>query len=149
MIFSKLEFVSSGSMISLCGFTGPELPCMELMGMENEFITDAQIESSSNYGTRLPQYSRLLSKINAWRPSKDNTDQWISVNLYRQTQVVGVVLQGAYDKSWWVKTYKVAYSLDNKDNHFEFVKDEFGNPEVCIDLYVFVFQYSFIHIQIH
>ena len=110
--------------------TDPEIPCTEPMGMQSYFITDAQIESSSNYGAWLAQNSRLLSTINAWRPSNDNTDQWISVNLYRQTQVAGVVLQGAYGKNWWVETYKVAYSLDNDfDNYFEFVKDESGNPE--------------------
>ena len=111
--------------------TDPELQCTEPMGMQSYFITDAQIESSSNYGDWLAQKSRLLSEINAWRPSSDKTDQWISVNLYRQTQIAGVVLQGAYGNNWWVKTYKVAYSLDNEDKHFEFVKDESGNPEVC------------------
>ena len=104
--------------------------------MQSYFITDAQIESSSNYGAWLAQKSRLLSEINAWRPSNDNTDQWISVNLYRQTQVTGVVLQGAYGKNWWVKTYKVAHSLDNEDKHFEFVEDEFGDPEVCKSYFV-------------
>ena len=104
------------------------------MGMQSHFITDARIESSSNYGAWLAQNSRLLSTINAWRPNTDDTDEWISVNLYRQTQVTGVVLQGDYVYNWWVKTYKVAYSLDNEDSHFEFVKDEFGNPEASSDI---------------
>ena len=105
--------------------------------MQNNHITDAQIAASSSYENPwLAQNSRLLSKINAWRPSNDNTDQWISVNLYRQTQVTGVVLQGDYGSNWWVKTYKVAYSLDNDfDNNFEFVKDESQNPEVGIEVY--------------
>ena len=109
--------------------TDPELPCTEPMGMQSYFITDAQIESSSNYGAWLAQNSRLLSTINAWRPSNDKTDQWISVNLYRQTQVAAVVLQGAYGRNWWVETYQVAYSLDNDFDNFEFVKDESGKPE--------------------
>ena len=104
--------------------------------MQNYYITDTQIESSSNYGAWLAKNSRLLSTINAWRPSNDNTDQWISVNLYRQTQVTGVVLQGAYDNHWWVETYKIAYSLGNDfDNHFEFVEDVSGIPEVCFEIY--------------
>ena len=106
------------------------------MGMKNEHITEAQIESSSHNSAWLAQNSRLLSTINAWRPSNDNTDQWISVNLYRQTQVTGVVLQGAYGNNWWVKTYKIAYSLDN--NNFVFVKDEMENPEVSNDIHFVV-----------
>ena len=102
--------------------------------MQSYFITDAQIEGSSNNGAWLAQNSRLLSTINAWRPIKDNRDQWISVNLYRQTQVTGVIIQGAYDNTWWVKTYKVAFSLDNEDSNFEFVKDEYGISEVCNEI---------------
>ena len=79
--------------------------------MQNYFITDTQIESSSNYDAWLAQNSRLLSTISAWRPSNDNTDQWISVNLYRQTQVAGVVLQGAYGNNWWVKTIQSCLQL--------------------------------------
>ena len=120
-------------------YTGPKLPCTEPMGMEDDFITDNQIESSSNSGNWHIQNPRLLSEIIAWRPSSDDTNQWISVNLYRQTQVAGVVLQGAYGKNWWVKTYKVAYSLDNKEIPYEIVKDEFGNQEVCIESY-FIFE---------
>ena len=97
--------------------------------MQSYFITDAQIESSSYKNPWLAKNSRLMSTINAWRPSNDNTGQWISVNLYRQTQVAGVVLQGAHGKNWWVETYQVAYSLDNDFDNFEFVKDESGNPE--------------------
>ena len=103
--------------------------------MQSYFITDGQIESSSNNGAWVTQNSRLLSPINAWRPSNDNTDQWIGVNLYRQTQVTGVVLQGDYGNNSWVKTYKVAYNLDNDfDNYFELVKDEFGKPEASSEI---------------
>ena len=102
--------------------------------MQNGYITDAQIASSSYTNPWLAQNARLLSAINSWKPYPNTTDQWISVNLYRQTQVTGVVLQGDHGNNWWVETYKVAYSLDNKDSHFEFVEDEFGDPEVCIDI---------------
>ena len=102
--------------------------------MRSHFITDIQIESSSNYENWFSHNARLLSTINAWRPSNNGTDQWISVNLYRQTQVAGVVMQGAHSNNWWVKTYKVAYSLDNDfDNYTEFVKNEFGKPEASND----------------
>ena len=100
--------------------------------MQSYFIRDEQIESSSVYTSWLTSYSRLLSTINAWRPRYNHTDQWISVNLYRQTQVTGIVLQGAYGNNWWVTTYVVAYSLDNNfDTYSEFVQDEYGNTEVC------------------
>ena len=119
----------------LCGVSGPDLPCTEPLGMQNSHIIDAQIASSSYENPWLARNSRLFSKINSWKPYPNNTDQWISVNLHRQTQVTGVVLQGDYGNSWWVKTYKVAYSLDNDfDNHFEFVKDDFENPEVCTEI---------------
>ena len=108
--------------------------------MQNSRITDAQVASSSYKNPWLAQIFRLFSTINSWKTYPNNTDQWVGVNLYRQTQVTGVVLQGAYGNNWWVKTYKVAYSLDNDfDNHFEFVKDESGNPEVCIIKIYFTF----------
>ena len=107
------------------------------MGMQDGYIRDAQIESILTYSHWYAQNSRLFSTINSWRPYYyHSANRWISVNLYRQTQVTGVVLQGDYVNSWWVKTYKVIYSLDNNfDNYFEFVKDESGNPEVCIHWY--------------
>ena len=117
--------------------TDPELPCTEPMGMQNDYITDEQIESISVYSSWSAQNSRLNSKINSWRPiDYHSANQWISVNLYRQTQVTGVVVQGDFGNNWWVETYKVSYNLDNDfSNYFEFVKDESGNPEVCIEIY--------------
>ena len=103
--------------------------------MQNGHITDAQIASSSYTNPWFARNARLFSTINSWKTYPNNTDQWIGVDLYRQTQVTGVVLQGDFGNNWWVKTYKVAYSLDNDDRHFEFVKDESGNPEVRIQIY--------------
>ena len=105
--------------------------------MQDGYITDAQIESISVYSYRYAKNSRLFSTINSWMPVHyTSANRWISVNLYRQTQVTGVVLQGDYGNNWWVKTYKVEYNLDNNfNNYFEFVKDESGNPEVCIHCY--------------
>ena len=100
--------------------------------MQNNLIIDAQIASSSYENPWLAQNARLFSTINSWQPHPNDTDEWISVNLYRQTQVTGVVLQGDYGNNWWVETYKVAYSLDN--DNFSFVEDESGNLEVCIEI---------------
>ncbi|XP_014444943.1 lactadherin isoform X2 [Tupaia chinensis] len=108
-----------------------EIRCSRPLGMEGGAITDAQISASSVYVAFLgiqrwgPELARLHLKgiVNAWTASNYDKKPWIQVNLQRTMQVTGVVTQGASRAgvAEFVKTFKVAYSLDGR--RFQFIQD--------------------------
>ena len=114
------------------------MPCIEPLGMENGTITDSQIESSGDFSAiHIAAYGRLNLYVDGvtqgWIPASYlRANEWLQINLYRQTLITGIVMQGQYRGSYniahWTTTYKVSTSLDNK--LWEFVTDENGVVEV-------------------
>ena len=110
--------------------------------MEDGTITDAQISSSIHLAaTYRPCYARLNLYVDGdkqgWIPYYyTRTDQWLLIDLHRQTLITGIVMQGQYKGSHssphWTKTYKVSISLDNTD--WKYVTDENGVVEVRLVL---------------
>ena len=103
--------------------------------MESGIISDTQISSSSDLSdTSTAIYARLnqLSEKNGtkgmWIAANNDKNQWIEVNLYRQTVVTGVNIQGNPSPDNWVSKYKVEYSLDHVT--WDFVSDENEISEV-------------------
>ena len=104
--------------------------------MESGVISDTQITSSSELSdTSIAIYARfnkLGGIINgtegAWIAATNDKNQWVEVNLYRQTVVTGVIIQGNPFSDKWVTKYKVEFSL----NHtiWEYVIDGKGSLEV-------------------
>ncbi|XP_014644127.1 PREDICTED: lactadherin isoform X1 [Ceratotherium simum simum] len=115
------------------GYTGPhcETICAMPLGMETGAITDAQISASSvHFGFLglqrwVPELARLhrTGIVNAWTASNYDKKPWIQVNLLRKMRVTGVVTQGASraGSAEYLKTFKVAYSLDGRK--FQFLQD--------------------------
>ncbi|XP_064232308.1 lactadherin isoform X1 [Aotus nancymaae] len=115
------------------GYVGShcELKCAEPLGMENGNIANSQITASSVRVTFLgvqhwvPELARLnrAGMVNAWTPSSNDDSPWIQVNLLRRMWVAGVVTQGAsrLANHEYLKTFKVAYSLNGHD--FDFIHD--------------------------
>ena len=105
--------------------------------MESYVISDTQITSSSDLSdTSTAIYARLnqLGEKNgtegAWIAATNDKQQWVEVNLYRQTIVTGVSIQGNPSSDKWVTKYKVEFSL----NHvmWEYVRDENDVFEVSL-----------------
>ncbi|XP_005381621.1 PREDICTED: lactadherin isoform X2 [Chinchilla lanigera] len=121
------------------GFVGIhcESKCMTSLGMEGGAIADSQISASSLHMAFLglqrwaPELARLHRSgiVNAWTASNYDRKPWIQVNLLRKMRVTGVVTQGASraGSAEYVKTFKVAYSLDGRKFHF--IQDEEGSGD--------------------
>ncbi|XP_003475300.1 lactadherin isoform X4 [Cavia porcellus] len=109
-----------------------ETTCNRGLGMEEGIIVDSQISASSLYIGFLglqrwgPELARLHRSgiVNAWTASNYDRKPWIQVNLLRKMRVTGVVTQGASraGSAEYVKTFKVAYSLDGRK--FQFIQNE-------------------------
>ena len=111
--------------------------CIDPLGMESGFISDTQITSSSDLNdissasyARLNQHGEKNSIEGAWIAATNDKNQWVEVNLYRQTVITGVIMQGNPSSDQWVTRYKVEFSLDHV--LWEYVPDENGIIEVSL-----------------
>nr|KAF6410995.1 milk fat globule EGF and factor V/VIII domain containing [Rousettus aegyptiacus] len=109
--------------------------CSMPLGMETGAITDSQISASSlqlgfmglqRWGPELARLRRT-GLVNAWTASNYDRTPWIQVNLLRKMGVTGVVTQGASRTGFseYVKTFKVAYSVNGKN--FQFIQGDAGD----------------------
>nr|XP_048290829.1 lactadherin isoform X1 [Myodes glareolus] len=111
--------------------------CTLKLGMEGGAIADSQISASSVYVGFMglqrwgPELARLYRTgiVNAWTASNYDSKPWIQVNLLRKMHVSGVMTQGASraGRAEYLKTFKVAYSLDGRK--FEFIQDASGSGD--------------------
>ncbi|XP_024905523.1 lactadherin isoform X2 [Pteropus alecto] len=112
-----------------------ETVCSMPLGMETGAIADSQISASSlqlgfmglqRWGPELARLRRT-GLVNAWTASNYDRTPWIQVNLLRKMGVTGVVTQGASRTgiSEYVKTFKVAYSVNGKN--FQFIQGDSGD----------------------
>ncbi|XP_021043059.1 lactadherin isoform X2 [Mus pahari] len=114
-----------------------ETGCSAQLGMEGGAIADSQISASSVYMGFMglqrwgPELARLYRTgiVNAWTASNYDSKPWIQVNLLRKMRVSGVMTQGASraGRAEYLKTFKVAYSLDGRK--FDFIQDESGTGD--------------------
>lgn len=114
-----------------------ETGCFTKLGMEGGAIADSQISASSVYMGFMglqrwgPELARLhrTGIVNAWTASNYDSKPWIQVNFLRKMRVSGVMTQGASraGRAEYLKTFKVAYSLDGRK--FEFIQDENGTGD--------------------
>ena len=108
---------------------------MDPLGMESGVISDSQISSSDLSYTSTAIYARL-NQVNgtdgAWVAANDDKNQWVEVNLYRQTVITGVNMQGNPFSDKRVTRYKVEFSLDH--SMWEYVPGENGITEVSFKM---------------
>ena len=126
-------------------FIAPILPCMDPLGMESGVISDIQITSSSKLSdtssaiyARFKQRGESSGTEDAWIAATNDKNQWVEVNLYRQTVVTGVNMQGNPFSDKWVTRYKVEFSLDHA--LWKYVPDENGIVEVSLKMIIFINQ---------
>ena len=98
---------------------------MEVLGMEDSVIADSQITRSS--GSIAPPGPRLHSK-GYWIDDSPDSKQWLQINLFRQTNITGVILMGNPSSNYYVTRYRVETCLDGAS--WENVTDENDDVEV-------------------
>ena len=107
----------------------PVLPCTDPLGLQTGEISDAQLSASSELSANTTSYySRLNQPNTAWVAGTDDENQWLEVNMYRQTVITGVNMQGNPSADQWVTRYKVDVSLDHLQ--WSSVLDEYDMIEV-------------------
>ncbi|OCT94736.1 coagulation factor V [Xenopus laevis] len=97
-----------------------EAECSLPMGLSNGIISDNQITASHYIDYWEPRLARLnnAGSYNAWSTEMNmSTLPWIQVDMQRPFLITGIKTQGAskYFKSYYIKEFFVAYSLDNKN----------------------------------
>ena len=92
--------------------------------MENGAISDAQITASSqrpdNNGPHRARLNsrKLGNKKGAWSSLKNDTYQWLQVDLGKYTTVTRIATQGRSDMRQWVTKYRLQHSEDGVNFHF-------------------------------
>ena len=98
---------------------------MDALGMENSVITDSQITySSGNITSPGPR----LNTNGHWTAGLHDSNQWLQISLFRQTNITGVVLMGHPSSNYYVTRYRVEVCLDGVS--WDNVTDENDDAEV-------------------
>ena len=98
---------------------------MDALGMENSVISDSQITYSSG---KITSPGPRLNTSGHWTASLNDSNQWLQISLFRQTNITGVVLMGHPSSNYYVTRYRVEVSLDGVS--WEKVTDGNGDTEV-------------------
>ncbi|XP_066296383.1 uncharacterized protein [Branchiostoma lanceolatum] len=104
------------------------------VGMETGDIPQDSITASSTWRPEMaPYYARYASSkytfdSHAWCAAFNDRIQWIQVDLGKPMAVAGVIVQGQQGFPHWVSSFKLLYSLDQKD--WMYYQDETGNDKV-------------------
>ena len=106
--------------------------------MENLIIADSQITYSSG---RITSPGPRLNTSGQWTTSLKNSNQWLQISLFRQTNITGVVLMGHPSSNDYVTRYRVEVCLDGVS--WENVTDQNGDTEVLSKFTTFFFIHIF------
>ncbi|XP_022097833.1 uncharacterized protein LOC110983144 isoform X2 [Acanthaster planci] len=99
--------------------------CNKRLGMESGQIADGQLSSSSFYLHYMPQLARLhlssdeIQTPICWRPTLEQAEEWLQVDLLTIHTLTGVISQGTGPKvkKLWVTSYLIKYeSLKSCDS---------------------------------
>ena len=86
-------------------------------------IAEAQISASSQLDDNHSAVQARLhfkadgSKAGGWSPLRNDTSQWIQVDLGSYTKVTRVATQGRNGNDQWVTKYRLQYSDDGVSFH--------------------------------
>ncbi|CAH1243054.1 F5 [Branchiostoma lanceolatum] len=102
--------------IELLGCESPTGTCDGPLGMEDGRITNTQLTASSVYNTDDNRFNpgngagRLYGRY-PWRPSRNNVNQWLQIDLLERTTITNLISQGA-NSNVFVRTFVVTYRDD-------------------------------------
>ncbi|XP_048587804.1 EGF-like repeat and discoidin I-like domain-containing protein 3 [Nematostella vectensis] len=85
------------------------------IGMESGVISDSAIIASSYFTIgifTLPPANGRLNNEKAWASASQSAEEYLQIDLGRETTVTKVATQGHPDWYEWTKSYKIGYSTD-------------------------------------
>ena len=94
--------------------------CFVPLGMQDGRITKSRVRASSMYNRYYGPYNARLQARNygstrgAWVARIRNTQQWIQIDLEKDTTLKGLATQGRYDANQYVKSYVITYSRNGR-----------------------------------
>ena len=100
-------------MISICS-SGSFSP----LGLENNIVPDVQLSASSiSSGSfyHFPAKDGRLYVSNAWCANGWGANEYLQIDLGKVVTITGLATQGCYGYNYWVKTYFVLYSNNEKE----------------------------------
>ncbi|XP_028395369.1 uncharacterized protein LOC114519442 isoform X2 [Dendronephthya gigantea] len=83
------------------------------LGIEDGRIKNFQMSSSTDKNGFSPSKGRL-NGADSWRPTNNDQNQWLQVNLGKKEFVTAIATQGSGNASW-VETYSLSYGV-HKEN---------------------------------
>ena len=93
--------------------------CQDPLGMEDGAISDAQINTSSQWNANHAAkqgrlyFQEVQFKAGSWSAKVNNVSEWLQIDLGNQhTKVTRVATQGRNAHSQWVTKYRLQYSDD-------------------------------------
>ena len=82
------------------------------LGMENNTIPDGAVKASSIYpdAGHEPCQARLNNPVLSWSAEKNNTEQYLQIDLGKERVVNKIATQGRPIYDQWVTSYKLLFS---------------------------------------
>ncbi|KAF5904016.1 retinoschisin-like, partial [Clarias magur] len=112
----------------------PECPYHRPLGFESGAVTSHQISCSNEdqytgwFSSWIPDKARLNNQGFgcSWLSKYQDTNQWLQIDLLKETVVSGILTQGRCDADEWITKYSVQYRT-NENLNWIYYKDQTGN----------------------
>ena len=96
--------------------------CNKALGMESGEIKDSQI-TASNWLYKSKHYSPVNARLNSDTPSGgwcsagilENDDQYIQIDLLKNTKLTGIATQGRSKNSEYIEKFQLMYQRDGEN----------------------------------
>ena len=100
------------------GFSVPTPPvCQAALGPTSHFSASTMWDNNHGPSNAVLHHQSGGGKSGAWSSRPNNLNQWLQMNFGKVAKVSRVATQGRMDANQWVKTYRLAYSLDGEFFH--------------------------------
>ncbi|RVE58282.1 hypothetical protein OJAV_G00207660 [Oryzias javanicus] len=116
---------STGGSLSNSLFTFRTNGCYGTLGLESGVVANSQLAASSSLNSYItgqdgewgPSGARLKQAGLPWAPSLSDDQQWLQVDLRRETRITGIITTGSTlrEYPWFVSEYRVLFSNDGRD----------------------------------
>uniref|UniRef100_A0A3B3C023 Discoidin, CUB and LCCL domain containing 2 n=1 Tax=Oryzias melastigma TaxID=30732 RepID=A0A3B3C023_ORYME len=99
--------------------------CYGTLGLESGVVANSQLAASSSLNSYItgqdgewgPSGARLKQAGLPWAPSVTDDQQWLQVDLRRETRITGIITTGSTlrEYPWFVSEYRVLFSNDGRE----------------------------------
>ena len=90
----------------------PPVTCESALGAGSQYSASSEWNGAHGANNARLHHQAGGGKTGAWSSRHNSPDQWLQINFRKVAKVTRVATQGRTDRSQWVTTYRLAYSLD-------------------------------------